>query len=218
MSKKNPYLDARREWNERYGNYVVAAKFNRNIAYICAMIALIAVGGSIFLKFEKKIIPYVVEIDQTGVVRNVQPIGQVDEEIQRRVIKATGNQFIQNWRGVSLDAKVQGDKISNVYVHLRQGSPAFNKITAYFSENDPFVRARTETVAVNVTRLLSLGELVWELEWTEYVMDRRTGEETYVHNYRVVMHISIAPPTDTLMIIANPLGIIINDVNWSQQL
>ena len=40
---KNPYLDARREWNERYGSYINQAKNWRLTSLISMLISLVAV-------------------------------------------------------------------------------------------------------------------------------------------------------------------------------
>ena len=45
-SPLNPYVAARREWDERYGEIITRAKNWRFIAILSAMATLVAVGGN----------------------------------------------------------------------------------------------------------------------------------------------------------------------------
>jgi len=56
----NPYLDGRKEWLERYGDYIQAAQSWRLIAMITSLIALLAVCGVVYIGAQNKIVPYVV--------------------------------------------------------------------------------------------------------------------------------------------------------------
>ena len=62
----NPYVEARREWNERYGDYIYQAQHWRTMAIISGLIALIAVAGVAYIGAQSKVIPYVVEVDKHG--------------------------------------------------------------------------------------------------------------------------------------------------------
>jgi type IV secretory pathway TrbF-like protein len=44
-SLHNPYLAARREWDERYGDLITRAKNWRLMAIYCSLIALVATAG-----------------------------------------------------------------------------------------------------------------------------------------------------------------------------
>src|SRR4051812_11318029 len=43
----NPYLAARREWDERYGDQITRARNWRTIALLCSVTALVACSGMI---------------------------------------------------------------------------------------------------------------------------------------------------------------------------
>src|SRR5688500_7931182 len=62
----NPYLIARREWDERYGNLITRARNWRLVAILCAAIALVQTVGMIWLSVRSKIVPYVVAVDSLG--------------------------------------------------------------------------------------------------------------------------------------------------------
>jgi type IV secretion system protein VirB5 len=72
----NPYLDARREWSERYGHYLVQAKNWRIAAASAFLISLVLALALIISVTKQKVIPYVVEIDKQG---NTSAIGVANE-------------------------------------------------------------------------------------------------------------------------------------------
>ena len=214
----NPYLDARREWNERYGSYVAMARFSKKIAYIASMIALVSVAGAIWLAGQKEVKPYVVEVDRNGLIQNVKGIGEIDKKTQARIIKAQLASFVEKFRDVVLDAQIQRQNVLEIYKYLRKSTPAFTKITNFFQKNDPFERARKETVFAAITRIMPLKDNAWQIEWKETTMDRKTGEPLKTNNFKMICYISISPPNDEAAIIKNPLGIIISDLNWSKEI
>jgi type IV secretory pathway TrbF-like protein len=58
----NPYLAARREWDERYGSLITRERNWRRMAVLSSLIALLAVGGMIRLSTKSHIVPFVVAI------------------------------------------------------------------------------------------------------------------------------------------------------------
>ena len=217
-SSPSPYLAARREWEERYGGYVSAAKSWKITAFISLLIALIASVGAIYLANQKEVVPYIVEIDKTGKVQQVQRANAADQITQDRIIKAQLSEFIGKIRNVVLDARLQRQNVMEAYVYLRKNTPAFTKITAFFRKNDPFTRAKKNTVFVEIVRILPLKEKAYQIEWKETVMDRKSGTTTNVYSYKVVVYISLAPPNNEGDILKNPIGLIINDLNWSKEI
>ena len=45
----SPYLAARREWDERYGDLLTRARNWRTMAALCSLVALVATGGMVWL-------------------------------------------------------------------------------------------------------------------------------------------------------------------------
>src|SRR5437879_12309110 len=62
----NPYLAARKEWDERYGDLISRARNWRAAFFVAAVIALLAVGGMIVIARQARVIPYVVAVDSLG--------------------------------------------------------------------------------------------------------------------------------------------------------
>src|SRR5438046_10524942 len=62
----NAYLAARREWDERYGDFITRARNWRAIGFLCLIAALVQSAGLIALSMRSKTIPYVVAVDSLG--------------------------------------------------------------------------------------------------------------------------------------------------------
>src|SRR3954453_5071097 len=59
----NPYLAARREWDERYGDQISRAKNWRTMAMLSALISLLTTSGLIWLSVRSHVVPFVVLVD-----------------------------------------------------------------------------------------------------------------------------------------------------------
>ena len=72
----SPYLAARTEWDERYGDLITRARNWRAAAFLALGIALIATGGLIALSLRSKVVPFVVAVDN---LNRVVASGPADE-------------------------------------------------------------------------------------------------------------------------------------------
>ena len=63
---ETPYLSARREWNERYGDYIARARSWRWAAFGAIAVALALAIGVVWQGAQSKVVPYVVEVDKLG--------------------------------------------------------------------------------------------------------------------------------------------------------
>jgi type IV secretory pathway TrbF-like protein len=98
----NPYLAARREWDERYGDLVTRARNWRTIAVLCALIALIASGGMVWLSTKSRVVPFVVAIDHLG--RPVASgIADQTSATDDRLKRASILNWVENVRTVTTD-------------------------------------------------------------------------------------------------------------------
>lgn len=212
----NPYVDARREWNERYGDYIQQAHHWRTMAIICGLVALVAVSGVAYIGAQSKIVPYVVEVDKLGEAAAVYRADRV-ASVDPRVIKAYLARFVADWRTVTVDRQAQKGAIGRVYAMLPRGSIALGKLNDHFKAHSPFTAAANQSVAVAVTNLLPISERTWQVEWQEVTRDLR-GEVLSTLRMKASILVGIKPPTEESLILINPLGVYITDLNWSQQL
>jgi len=210
----NPYIDARREWNERYGEYIVQASNWRLVALISSFIALLAVIGVVWIGSQSKFIPYIVEVDKLGQSVGVSPASQV-QNYDERVIKFSLAEFITNFRSLYPDKEVQKKYILNVYKYLSSSYPAYTMINQHYKNRPPF--GQELSVQVEVSTVLDRKENTWQVDWSENSFDTM-GNLRAKDNYRALIHISFVPPTQESQIIKNPLGIYIKDISFQKSL
>ena len=215
-TEPNPYVEARREWNERYGDYIHQAHHWRTMALISGAVALVSVMGIAYIGAQNKVVPYVVEVDKLGEAATVSRADRA-RAVDSRVIKAYLARFAADWRTVTVDRQAQKSAIDRVYAMLPGGSIAVSKLNDHFRDHNPFALAAKESVSVAVTNLLPLSERTWQLEWQEVTRDQR-GQVLSNVRMRASILVGITPPTQESLILVNPLGVYITDLNWSQQL
>ncbi|WP_017161542.1 conjugal transfer protein TrbF [Xanthomonas phaseoli] len=212
----NPYLAARREWNERYGDYIKTAQTWRVVGLISLVIAAIATAGMAYIGSQNKLVPYVVEVDRLGAARAVSPAQRADRPSANNVRAALGR-WVENCRAVSLDAGAQRRFNRECYGYINRRGPAYSQLNDFFVNNDPFKRAETEVVTVEVQLPMPVSDDTWRVEWVETVRGR-DGRVLSKTPMQATASLVIQPPTDEATILMNPLGIYVNTFSWSQRL
>ncbi len=162
----NPYLAARREWDERYGDLISRARNWRLIAILCALTALLSTGAVIWLSSRSRVVPFVVAVDNLGhpIAAGVAEQASVADE---RLKKATVAVWVEQLRGVTTDGIAQRVAIDRVYSHIGNGSQAQTFISEFYRADPPHKRGQTETVSIEVKSVLPTSDRTFEIEWLE---------------------------------------------------
>ena len=212
----NPYLNARREWNERYGSYIAAAAAWRLTALAALGIAAVAVGGVVYIGSQNRIVPYVVAVDKLGTAVGV---GRADVAgpVDGRVMRATLARWIDNVRSVYLDAGAERTLLTDAYATVNRRGVAYQALNDYFRSHDPFERAKQEMVAVEVQSVLPLTANTWRVEWREEQRGR-DGTLGGTQQMQATVSVIVSPPTDDAVALLNPLGIFVDAFHWSPRL
>src|SRR3974390_2143993 len=102
----NPYLNARREWNERYGDYIAQAKNWRTAAILALAIALLSLGGLGYVVGKSQIVPNVVRVDKLG---SALAVDRADEAVKpdKPLIVAQLARWIADMRSSYADASAE---------------------------------------------------------------------------------------------------------------
>src|SRR5438128_11016719 len=66
QSSLSPWIAAKREWNERYGDLISRARNWRIAALLALLLALVEAGGLIALSLRAKTVPFIVAVDSIG--------------------------------------------------------------------------------------------------------------------------------------------------------
>ena len=212
-----PYhLDARREWNERYGDYLKQAKAWRAFGLLSLGVTAIMGGSLGYIATQTRTVPYVVQVDKLG---TVLPVARADQAARAdaAVIRASLARWITDIRTVSLDASAQRNNVFSAYAMIEQGDGGWTVVSEFMRDHNPFKRAQNETVEVAIQSVLPTGAETWRVEWVETVRGRN-GQQISQEQWSAVMTVRLAPPTSEEKILKNPLGIYISSVSWSPRI
>ena len=215
-SPYDPYIAGRNEWNERYGSIVRHARIAWGVAACAILVALASITYGFNLAAQATIVPYVIEVDATGTAMAAGP-AQKTQFKQDLIVDAELGRFVRNWRTVTVDSRLQRSFIDTLYSRLSGGDPAQPKMNDFFREegNSPFSRAALETVTINVGEPINITPTSYQVDWTETSFNRE-GLQTSRRQYRAILTIKIIEPKTAAAIRANPLGIFITDVDYSE--
>src|SRR5271155_5868667 len=103
------YLQARREWDERYGDLVLGKRNWQITSAGLMLLSLILALGIVWMSARTKVIPFVVEVDKLGYAITIPTeltasnVPATVERMKRYEIAA----FIRNARSVSSDPAVE---------------------------------------------------------------------------------------------------------------
>ncbi len=218
---ENPYLAARRTWNDHVASQVAARRLWQLVAILALMIVMAAVGGIIQIGSQSKFIPYVVEVDKLGQAAAAGPL-MAASKIDPRLINATVAEFITDGRLVTPDVAVQRKAIFRIYAHLAANDPATQKMNEWLNgsqESTPFQRATREMVSIEIRSVLPQSPDTWQVDWLETIRDRQ-GVVTGRVNWRALVTVYTAATnrrTEEEMRM-NPLGVFVRDFSWSRLL
>ncbi|GAB3645132.1 VirB8/TrbF family protein [Ramlibacter alkalitolerans] len=219
-TEKDRFLEAKREWNERFGSYIKRAHSARVLAAVLGVGLVISAAGNVFQGLQSKVVPYVVEVDRLGhsvAVGQVTPSSVTSEKLVKFMLAG----FISDARSVVSDGSVLKKQFARVKVMA--DSPVQSYLADYFklgdakSETNPVVIARTATVNVEVASVLPISKDTWQIDWTE---ERRALDGTLEgkSQWKAIATIKIQPPENEEMARLNPLGIYITQLSWSRVL
>lgn len=214
--KTSSYLDARKEWDERYGSLISRANNWRRAAFVALMIALLETGGLIALAMKTKVVPYVVAIDNLGRMVASGPADQTtaaDDKLKRAALF----HWVSDLRMVTIDGVAQRKAIDRVYTMIASGSPAQVEVGDFYRLAPPHERAQTRMVDIEVKAAFATSEKTYQVEWSETVRGL-SGQVENEERWKGSFTIAVNPPADERLIRLNPLGIYVTNVSWSRVL
>src|ERR1700756_1574232 len=133
----NPYLNARKEWDERYGGLIKRAQQWRGAAVLALLVALAESIVIIGVATRPRTAPYVVAVDSLGRVAAAGTINRTSP-IDERMKQAAITQWVQDMRSVTSDGLAERAAIDHVYAMVGGQSAAQTIVTDYFRANQPF--------------------------------------------------------------------------------
>ncbi len=212
----NPYLAARREWDERYGHLISRERNWRLMAMLSGLVALLAVAGVIRLSTRSRVVPFVIAVDSLG--RTVAAgAAEQASPFDDRLKRATLFNWVEDLRTVTTDGIAQRKAIDRVYAHVASGGQAQAFISEFYRADPPQKRAASETVSVEVRSVLPTSDRTFEVEWIETTRDLYGAVKSQDH-WKGAFTVAINPPNDERLARINPLGIYVTNASWGKVL
>lgn len=219
----NPYLSARRTWNDQAAANTANRQMWQLAGILSLLVALASVGGIAYIGSQSRFVPYVVEVDKLGQAVAVAPASRAVTS-DPRVVHATVASFVADIRTVTPDIALQRRAVYRVYSMLTATDPAIKKANEWLNgteDSSPFKRAAKETVSVEVSSVIPQTANTWQVDWSETVRDRQGVAKGAPFRMRALVTVyTVAPKPETTeeQIRNNPLGIYVRDFAWSKQL
>ena len=209
---ETPYLSARREWNERYGDYIARARSWRWAAFGALALSLVLAVGVVWQGAQSKVVPYVVEVNKLG---DVVAVARADRAapVDVRVIKAQLAAWIVDVRSVSSDPLAQKAALARSYAMTAATATLF--LNDYYRQHSPFSQNRT--VAVSVDAVLPISTQTYQIQWSEDGRDLQ-GRALATTHWLASVTVAFDPPTDERGVLSNPLGLYVTGISWTQHL
>jgi type IV secretion system protein VirB5 len=220
---ENPYLAARRTWNDHVGAVVASRQMATLGGVLCLLIALAAVGGMTYIGSQSKFIPMVVEVDKLGQHAAVMPLASA-QPADPRVVRASVAAWIADARLVTPDIALQRKAVLRVYTMLAPNDAATARMNEWLNGTEassPFKRAANETVNVEIETTLQQTAETWQVDWIETTRDRQGVLKSAPQRWRAlvtVYTVEATPETTEEQMRDNPLGIHVRDFTWAKQL
>ena len=117
-NETNPYLNAKTEWLERYGDYISQRRNWQIIAFLSLIIAFVCILFLGYTSTQSKLIPYVIEVDKLGNTGKVGIVQNIDLK-NPNVIKYSLNTFVYSWRSIWGNVETQKKFIFDAYCLFR---------------------------------------------------------------------------------------------------
>lgn len=213
---KNPYIAARREWDERYGSEIKRAENWRLAALLIAATCLVESAGLVIMATQSRLVPYVVKVDKLGTAVAVGRAEVIDKKAEFNVTKAQLARFVVDARGIVGDPYAQRQQIDRLYSMLPAGSRSHSMLSSFFKNDDPFKKGESLSITIRITNVMRLTDQTWQVEWEESTIGINANSAPVMQNWRANLTVATSPPTTETQILSNPLGIFVTDLNWSQ--
>jgi len=210
---ESPYLAGRREWNERYGSYIARARTWQMVAFASMALSGVLGAALAYNASQSKVQPFIVQVDKLGEAVAVSPAEAVGLPEQRIVRFQLAN-FITNSRSVTPDPIVQKRWLDSVYAISTPSAAGF--LNEFYGKADPFKRGQGNMVAVEISTALPLSPKTWQIQWTETTRGLN-GSLEGTTRWQAILTVNAFAPSTPQQIIANPTGVIVEQINWTQQ-
>lgn len=150
----NPYLAARREWDDRYGALASSRRHWQLASASTALCSLILAIGFVLLSLQHTVLPYVIHVDEHGhaLIAGPIPAENGTSLTDERILPYHLAGFIRHARSVITDRIAMKKHLDHVYAHARRATQGF--LDEYYRAHNSFETAKQQKISVHIHTLL----------------------------------------------------------------
>lgn len=210
---ETPWQKAGQVWDERIGSARVQARNWRLMALGCLALCFASCGALIWRSLQSTVTPYVVEVDEAGRAVAVAPALERYTPSDAQIAHHLAN-FIEYVRGLSIDPVVVRTNWLAAYGFVTdRGAATLNE---HARAQDPFADLGRRSRSVEIVSVVRVSEDSFQARWIEKSFNN--GALMKTERFTGLFTLVIQPPRDAATLRANPLGLYIHQLHWSQDL
>ena len=207
-----PWLRAGMAYEDTFLRLAAQVANWRMFAFFSLFIAVMAVGGVIYIGSKSKFIPVLVEVDKLGrtlVVRELSGEDAITDS--KRHVYREMFELIEHLRTVTTDVAANNSNLEKGFSRLTGAATGY--VRTELRKAPPNEVGATKTVQVQVKTVLRISDNTQQVEWEEHSINFK-GEETGVEKWKATVVYKLAPPEAEEGIRINPIGFFVTDLNW----
>lgn len=186
----------------------------RRFAFFCLLITALSLCFNYWQSTQAKLLPYIIEVDQFGSAKAVGLMSSQKYEPQEAEISYFLGQFIYKLRSIPTDKVMFRKNAEDAYLFLT--SKAQSSVEKQIRQDMDKVK-NGDIVSVELVSITKAGsDKSYHLRWVEKTFSNVGILKSSTNMFGIVT-IKIDLPKDSSVLMVNPLGIYIDEVNWSKE-
>jgi type IV secretion system protein VirB5 len=216
----SPYTDAKRVYIERTAGDIRTAVFMRRLTVTSLAALCLSLLAIVVLATKATVVPVYIHDNAQGRITYVGRAPEGENAPSSAAIRAQLADWISNAREISSDPMATRERQRRVAALVLNGSQAQTFLKVFFAKNDPFTLGFQRRVAVALSFVAAIGKSTdeYEAEWTESARDASGRQMAPPKAFHGRFTIVLAPLGDEARIYANPLGLFIAELDWSEKI
>lgn len=211
VPKESPYHRAAQVWDDRIGSARAQAS-NWRLAFFGALgLAAIALVGLILVSQKSEVKAFVVPVDEIGRPGRVEAADAAYRPRDAQIAYFLG-EWVRLSFSRSIDPIVLRENINRSFSFIY--GPAAETMKQWGQDNDPTKDIGRIAKTIEIASVLKRTDQTFQVQWREsvYVDGARTSTNRYTGLFSIV----VQAPRNEAQLLANPLGIFINEISWSR--
>lgn len=212
--EESPWTRANNASNDRVLRQGAQIKNWRRATFLMGCIALLSVGGLIYVAQQPKFIPMTIEVDKLGQTLAVKAL-HGDEAVsdKNRLVYREMFDLITNLRSVTTDRQANNDRLTAGFSRLDGAAAKY--VREELRKAPPNVVGANKTVQVKVRTAQPLTGKSWQVDWEEHSFSLG-GEAIGVESWRATLQYELKPAGDEKAIRINPIGFKAQEMSWQK--